>query len=590
MHLCKYFIFPLLNTLLMAQIITNTNALNQFALDRSNQFKLDRQYALDFALNNNISAFTEFTDGTAMEIVRVQNNIPVYYLTTNLGGAKTVRTDKLWPTGTSGLNLTGNGYNKMGKWDGGRVLLTHQEFHGRVFQIDSPSTLSTHATHVAGSLIATGIDPNAKGMAFEAYLDDYDWVDDEAEMATAAGNGMEISNHSYVTACGWFYNTWFGDVNISTTEDYKFGYYSIYTYYWDNIAYNAPYYLIVKAAGNDRGEDCTAETCYVWIDGEKVINTEYREPDGGTDGYDCIPEKGVAKNILTVGAITELLEYTEPNDVMISNFSSWGPADDGRIKPDLVAKGVAVYSTDSDANDDYTTYSGTSMATPAVTGSLVLLQKYYQDTHSAKRMRSATLKALAIHTANEAGVFTGPDYIHGWGLLNSERAAELITYDSYGNNVIDEQILNQSETYTREINVSGTESLKVTICWTDPPAVPLSTNLLNNRYSMLKNDLDLKIKKNGTIYYPWKLDPDNPSNPATNFGENNVDNVEQVFIPSPSEGTYVLEITHDGSLYNGQQAFSIIIGGNVECINGSVIYNSATNKFNFCEDGVWVEK
>ena len=36
--------------------------------------------------------------------------------------------------------------------------------------------------------------------------------------------------------------------------------------------------------------------------------------------------------------------------------------------------------------------------------------------------------------------------------------------------------------------------------------------------------------------------------------------------------------------------FSIIIGCNTECTNGSIIYNTATGKFNFCENGIWVEK
>lgn len=62
------------------------------------------------------------------------------------------------------------------------------------------------------------------------------------------------------------------------------------------------------------------------------------------------------------------------------------------------------------------------------------LQQHYQNTHSSTRMRSATLKGLALHSADEAGSADGPDYIYGWGLMNAERAAELISLDSDKNN------------------------------------------------------------------------------------------------------------------------------------------------------------
>ena len=71
-----------------------------------------------------------------------------------------------------------------------------------------------------------------------------------------------------------------------------------------------------------------------------VSSTAYREPDGGTDGYDCIGNRGVAKNILTVGAVKDIpAGYSTPADVIIEDYSGWGPTDDGRIKPDIVANG-----------------------------------------------------------------------------------------------------------------------------------------------------------------------------------------------------------------------------------------------------------
>lgn len=577
-----------IGSFLLAQTVTNVNALEAFAAHKKAKFNKNRAEVEEYARKNNVPVRQELPDGRVIEMHHLDNGKPIYYGTQNSGAAKTTRTDELWPGGNLGLSVTGSGYSEIGEWDAGGVLLTHQEFGNRVTQVDGSATTHYHATHVAGTMVAAGVVSAAKGMAYQASLSAYDWSNDESEMATAAMSGMEESNHSYGFVTGWSGNYWYGDLSISTVEDVWFGLYSSYTADWDEIAYNAPYYLIVKSSGNDRNNSWSGVHWH-W-NGGWVSSSDSHGDDGGASGYDCISTKGVAKNIFTVGAVNEVLNYSAPGDVTMSTFSSWGPPDDGRIKPDIVAKGVSVYSTDDDNNSDYATLSGTSMSSPNVTGTCALLQQHYQNTHSFSPMRSATLKGLTIHSADEAGAAAGPDYIYGWGLMNAEQAAELISLDSYGNNVIDERVLSNGSTYTRSIESDGSNPLRVTICWTDPQGTPVSSNLLNNRTPMLVNDLDLKLTENSTTYYPWKLDPDNPSNAATNSTENNVDNVEQVYIPNPVEGTYTIEISHDGTLTGGSQAFSIIVSGNSECVDGSIIYNTETEKFNFCEDGMWEEK
>ena len=79
-------------------------------------------------------------------------------------------------------------------WDGGGVLTTHQEFGGRVTQIDSPGSTHYHSTHVAGTMVAGGVDSLATGMSYVASLMAYDWDFDDAEMAAAAANGLNVSN------------------------------------------------------------------------------------------------------------------------------------------------------------------------------------------------------------------------------------------------------------------------------------------------------------------------------------------------------------------------------------------------------------
>jgi Subtilase family len=157
----------------------------------------------------------------------------------NVDAASTLGTDQAYPGASLGLNLTGRGLY-AGIWDGGGVLVTHQELRGRATQNDNPSTTNYHATHVAGTMVASGINPLAKGMSYQASLRCYDWNDDGIEMNAAARAGMLISNHSYGDVAGWSTSNnlyyWSGDTAISAQYDYKFGYYDDVSRDWDNIA------------------------------------------------------------------------------------------------------------------------------------------------------------------------------------------------------------------------------------------------------------------------------------------------------------------------------------------------------------------
>jgi hypothetical protein len=86
-----------------------------------------------------------------------------------------------------------------------------------------------------------------------------------------------------------------------------------------------------------------------------------------------------------------------------------------RIRPDLVADGVLLLSSRIDDYSSYAVATGISMASPNVTGSLLLRQEHFADQHGAGDfMRGVTLKANTIHTADEAGRADGPGYKSGW--------------------------------------------------------------------------------------------------------------------------------------------------------------------------------
>lgn len=542
----------------------------KFSEQAERDYEIKRAIAESIAIKQGMPIRMEYSDGTIIELQKFENGIPIYYITeSNLNAARTISTDKVWPGGSGGYSLTGF-TDTLGIWDGGKVRGTHQELTGRVIYGDGASTLSDHSTHVAGTMIASGVVSNAKGMSYQGYLRGYDWNNAESEMSAAAANGLRVSNHSYGTITGWRWNyfndnrwAWFGDPTVSAVEDYTFGFYTSDAAQWDNIAYNAPYYLIVKSAGNDRGEGPTsAVEHWVRIGGTWTLVTEARDIDGGVSGYDCISYKGNAKNIMTIGAVYIISSgYTSPSSVIMSSFSGWGPTDDGRIKPDVVGAGVGLYSSIATSDNSYAIYDGTSMSSPNISGSIGLLLQHQKNLWGNVPLRSSTLKGLVIHTADEAGSYTGPDYVFGWGLMNTLKAAQLMSSNkNSGNNFyIRELTLNQNDSITINLPVKGNQPFKATICWTDPAGTPPPISL-DPPNLMLVNDLDMRLERGDTVFYPWVLDPANPSAAATT-GDNFRDNVEQIYIQSPQKNLYTLKIKHKGNLTGGKQVFSLLISG-----------------------------
>jgi hypothetical protein len=530
---------------------TKVEYLLDYAKEKSKKYQANKAKAIELAKEKGWIISKQIEGGGYMELQGVtEDGRPLYYITHNANAAVTTSTDKVYSGGGLGLDLDGTGMT-AGEWDGGDVLTTHQEFNNtgssRVTDKDGVSSTHPHATHVAGTIMAGGVQVAAKGMAYNANLDAYDWDDDESEMAVAAAAGLLISNHSYGYSTGWTWTgssyVWYGDASISNEEAYQFGFYSDYCAEIDDIASNAPNYLIVKSAGNDRGE---------W-DGSSTLHPQ----DGGADGYDCISHKGNAKNVLTVGSVNDIIGgYTQPSDVTLASSSSTGPCDDSRIKPDIVGNGINLYSSVDNNNTSYDSYSGTSMASPNVTGSLLLLQEHYNESFGSF-MKAATLKALAIHTADECGPNEGPDYKFGWGLLNTGEAANVIT-ERYVNSYINEETYTGSA-YTLDVEALGTEPLVVTIVWSDPAGTPVAP-ALDPTDIMLVNDLDMTITGTGGPYYPYMLSAASPASAATK-GDNDVDNVEKIYIASPTAGTYTINITHEGSITGGTQDFSIIVTG-----------------------------
>ena len=347
---------------------------------------------------------------------------------------------------------------------------------------------------------------------------------------------------------------WWGNTSISTTEDYRFGFYDEKAQDLDNLAFNSPYYLIVKSADNKHAETGPPIGTPYFLRNSTQTSILNRNRN---DTYDVIPAEANAKNILTIGGAN-----VTANNFSVADFSGWGPTDDGRIKPDLLGVGTNIISSISSANNAYATMSGTSTACANVSGSLILLQElfYRRQTYF---MRSATLKGLVLHTATKPSGKTGPAYDYGWGLLNAEKAAQVLLNTS-NKHILSESTLRQNETYQQKIIAAGNEPLIVTICWTDLEGTPtrVSTQTVDDTSPKLINDLDVRLTDDSnTTWFPWVLDPANPANAAV-IGDNTRDNVEQVFIAAPPVGKiYTITVRHKRTLQNSSQPYSLIVSG-----------------------------
>ena len=457
----------------------------------------------------------ETRNGRVRELWAVRDGKPIYVTTMCVNAA--ISTGANLVRDNTDFGVDGSGVH-VGIWDEGLVLSNHVEFGSRVTLMDDADA-GDHGTHVGGIIGAAGVRSTAKGMAPGVWIDTYDWTSDLDELTDAGADeaGQEdalyLSNHSYG----------YGITDSSTY--YLFGLYTSDVRDMDRALAGLEYCLPVIAAGNEQSYS--------------------------SDGYDTLTMYAVSKNTLTVGSVNDAVSggVRTLSSAALSSFSSCGPADDGRIKPDIMANGYAVYSAVSTATTGYSTYSGSSMAAPNACGSAVLLVDYYKSLTDGGAMHASTLKGLIIHTADDLGR-SGPDYQYGWGLMNTLAAAALIRDVTSGetDRMIESTLSESSMSQSRTIYSSGSSPLRVTLCWTDQPGLSDGTSD-DDRDADLVNDLDLKvIAPDGTVYYPYSLSYSYPTANATTNAENELDNVEQVYIANPQAGTYTITVDCDEAL------------------------------------------
>ena len=457
----------------------------------------------------------------ALDFVAWVAQVPPPKTNQNDGALENIEVDKLT---VSRPTLLGSNVI-LGIWDGGLVETNHPDFNTRLKIGDSSTDINSHATHVAGTMAGSGDNSASlgggvkqwRGVAPAATIVTYKWDELSKDLKDAIlTKKIQLSQNSW----GYAVDEWRGNC------DYYGDYTSVAKMYDEIVTgFHSSKIPVVFAAGNERNDaDCRMNASSPF------------------ENYETILVPATAKNVISVGAINS-------DDSTMTAFSSWGPVDDGRLKPDIVAPGCerngegVVKSTIPGSK--YGGKCGTSMAAPVVSGVVALILQNSAESLAIEIVPS-TIKAALINTAFDLGR-PGPDFEFGYGKVN---AVEAVSVFDNKNNFLQQSVENGKFSEYEFVVSSSTENIKLTLAWDDVPASV-------NTSKALVNNLDLEVvDPMGNVYQPYILNPNKKRENAKN-GTDELNVVEQVFIENPASGKWIVKISGT-YVALGPQAYSLV--------------------------------
>ena len=394
----------------------------------------------------------------------------------------------------------------------------------------------------------------------------------------------------------------------------------------DNFIWNNPDMSITFSAGND-GIDANSNGV---VDDDSIgspataknVITIGASENERTDNFPCDnnltylnPNTNTSCN--SDGGINDIFTYNEAwgsdfpanpiasdpsagNAEQMAAFSSRGPTDDGRIKPDVVAPGTWVLSGYSGLhkegygdpvnpqnnayqydgwgfplNNAYKYMGGTSMSNPIVAGAATVVRDYYQkvDTHAAS---AALVKATLINSAvdimdeNNDGAddndYPIPNSHEGWGRVNLENAT-----DNSHQFVDDATGLNTSGGANYQYNVAAPgQPFKVTLVWSDFPSTETAAQ-------NLVNDLDLIVTSPGGTQYQGNVFTGGWS--QAGGSPDRINNVENVYVQAAAAGTWTVQI-NGFNVPNGPQPFALVVDATFGTPPPNIYSNASTTNTN----------
>ena len=272
----------------------------------------------------------------------------------------------------------------------------------------------------------------------------------------------------------------------------------------------------------------------------------------GNQGTGGLTRPKVAKNVITVASSENLrpeIDGAANNLEDVSDFSSRGLAADGRVKPDITAPGQAVSGGRSgpdalfgniDANHRWS--SGTSHAAPQVAGAAALFTQWWKAGNAGANPSPALVKAALLNGATEMTGSTAsaaiPNGAEGWGRVNLRRVLNTGIATQYIDQTATLQNVGNTSSFVGTVSLA-TAPIRVTLVWTDPPAVADPA---------LVNNLDLEVTVAGNLYRGNVLS----AGLSTTGGiADTRNNVEQVLLPAGTPVGSPISVTVRATALNG---------------------------------------
>jgi subtilisin family serine protease len=464
--------------------------------------------------------------------------------------------------------------------DTGNTNTMHLDLRGRVTGFKYYGSLTDgsdgygHGTHCAGIVAgnaATGeTDPDSGafyglGVASGASLFVERIFDDDANEVNPAPSDGDLTRDAVRAGAQIGGNSWGNDVQ---------GEYDLDAAQFDELVRDADAstpgdqpYILEFSAGN-AGPD--SETMDSPASGKNVIAT------------------GASENVPGTLAETYGL-YADGPDTM-ADFSSRGPCEDGRIKPDLVAPGTWIASAASSAapdeaaiawtviDDYYVFMGGTSMSGPHAAGAAAVFVQYYKSLHTNAVPSPALVKAALINSADELDEANGgpgpiPNNDEGWGRVNLANivVTNLNGAPRYYQYLDQSVLLTSGQVYVQHVLVQNSgQPLKITMAYTDVPGFP-------GAIPALVNDLDLEVVgPDGTLYRGNQFSGGEsvPNAPSAD----SINNVEAVHLAQPLPGDYLVRVRARNVVQDARldtsaidQDFALVVSGNLARPNAGFI-------------------
>jgi len=480
------------------------------------------------------------------------------------------------PTGASQLDQTGAG-QIIGIADSG-LDDQHPDFQGRINTLvalgrpGDPTDTHGHGTHVAGSAAGDGSASNGEiqGTAPAAEIFFQSVMDATGGLSGLPLDLNDLFQEAYDGGARIHNNSWGADVQAA----YTFNSIEVDQFVSDNQDMT-----VVVAAGNDgtsRNNFNAAKGFVDWLSvgapatSKNALTVGASRSDRTSGGLAALTFGDVWPNDFPDAPIRD--EPTSGDPEQIAGFSSRGPSDDRRIKPDLVAPGTNIASAKSSRaplrnfwgafpghSGRYAYMGGTSMAAPLVAGCAALVREYYATEHNHEAS-AALVKATLINGTRWLSGFDAiaefadlPNFHQGFGCVNMPTTLPHQQTPNFGLAFEDgwsdatNAFVQTGQRVRFEFDVDEGLPLRICLTWTDAPGRALQNNL-----NLFVQERPNGPKHLGNAKLPLRLRLPDTEN-----------NVEVVRLDNPSPGTYMIQVSAANLLARGQHFALVVTGENV---------------------------